>query len=300
MSCLYDELLNHRDSKNDKRIFGLVLQGGGMRGVYSSAALAPMVEYGFTDTFEHVVGSSAGAINGVYFLSGPANIYKIYSDELTNKNFVNLMRRDKKVDIDFLVDAVLKAKYPLDLSGLTKTRTRLHVVLTNARTGRKKVISDHHLFKQIYEEIRATAALPLLYDKKIKIEGNEYIDGGVADLLPIDVAIKLGCTDILVVMTQQLQSFNFDKRHVRLVNHLVRRFARKQSTAVRKILPNNEKVLKNNLRLLQHPSRKIRIYLLEPSDEDILVSIATTDKLKIKALAKLGIADMDKFLHKTL
>ena len=68
MQTLYDLLETHRKNKNDNRVFGLLIQGGGMRAVYSAAAMAPLIQYGFSDTFEHVVGSSAGGINGAYFL----------------------------------------------------------------------------------------------------------------------------------------------------------------------------------------------------------------------------------------
>lgn len=300
MSTLYDELEAHRQNKNDKRIFGLVLQGGGMRAVYSCGAAQSLAAYGFENTFDFIVGNSAGAINGAYLMAGPRNSPIIYTKELTNKKFVNLARINKVVDIDYLVDNVLIPNYPLNVERLLKARTKLYVVLTNAQTGKKEVIANHHEFAEIYEEIRATAALPLLYDRKVKVGNTEYIDGGVSDLLPIDEAIKLGCTDLVVVLTQQLQTFKFTKRHKRLVKHLMRRFAKKQSEAVRKILPTNESVLKMNIRRLTHPTKKIRIYLLEPSDENILVSIGTIDRSKIEALAKLGIADMDAFLHKSL
>lgn len=300
MPCLYEELEAHHKNKKDKRVFGLVLQGGGMRGVYSCAAVEPLATYGFEGAFDHIIGSSGGAINGAYLIGGRPDAYKVYRDDLTNKNFVNLVRRDKKVDIDYLVDEVLQGKSSLSRERLLQAHTKLHIVMTNAQTGKREVISDHHKFLQIYEELRATAALPLLYDKKIKVGNTEYIDGGVSDLVPVDVAIKLGCTDIVVVMTQQISSFHFDKRHTRLVKHLLRRLAKKSSSAVREILPTNEKVLQANLRRLTHPSKKVRIYLLQPSDEQILVSLGTIDKSKIEALARLGISDMDTFLHQPL
>lgn len=301
MSCLYDELKAHQQNRRqDKRVFGLVFQGGGMRGVYSAAAFEPMMAYDLQDAFEHIIGSSAGAMHAAYLMAGVRNSYTIYTDDLTNKNFVNLARRDKKVDIDYLVDEVLHGRHPLNRGRLLRAHSKLHVVLTNAHTGKMEVISDHHRFLEIYEELRASAALPLLYDKKIRVGNKEYIDGGVSDLIPVDVAIKLGCTDIVVAMTQQVSSYRFDKRHTRLVNHLVRRFAKKQSAAVRKILPTNERVLKANLRLLSFPPKKLRIYLLQPSDEQALVSIATADRQKIITLAQLGLRDMDAFLHQPL
>jgi predicted patatin/cPLA2 family phospholipase len=300
MPTLYDELEAHRRNKKDKRVFGLVLQGGGMRGVYSGAAFQPLAAYGFQDSFEHVVGSSAGAINGAYFMGSRPDSYKIYNRELTNKNFVNLRRRDKKIDVDYAIDIALHQKNPVDIDRLLHTHTRLHIIMTNARTGKKVVISDHHKFLEIYQELRASAALPLLYDKKIKIGDTEYVDGSVSDSLPVDVAVQLGCTDIVVIMTQQVSSIRFNRRHTRLVHHLIRRFARQSSVAVRKILPVNEKALQANLKLLSHPPKGVNIYLLQPSNEEVLLSLGTIDKSKVAAFAKLGIQDMDTFLHQLL
>jgi predicted patatin/cPLA2 family phospholipase len=242
MTTLLDELIAHRDNKKDKRVFGLVLQGGGMRAVYSAGAAAPLITYGVVDSFDHVVGSSAGAINGAYMLGSDPETLRTYTDDLTNKNFVNLLRRDKRVDIDYLVDMVLQHKRPLNLANLRAAHAQLHVVMTGAKNGRKVVVSDHHQFGEIYEEFRATAALPLLYDKKVLVAGKYFIDGGVADLLPLDVAIKLGCTDIVVIMTQQLASYDFSKRHARLANRLMRRFATEQAAAVRAKLPTDERL----------------------------------------------------------
>ncbi len=300
MTNLLQILETHKDNPKDKRTFGLVIQGGGMRAAYSCAAMTTLLEYGLTDVFEHVVGASAGAMNGAYYLSADPGAANIYTDEITNKNFVNLLRRDKRVDIDYIIDIVLKHKRPLDLDKLKKSYSKLHIIVTNARNGRKEVLSEHADFVEIYEELRATAALPMLYDKTVQIKDKWYIDGGVADLIPVDVAHKLGCTDIVVVMTQQIANYRFDRRHTRLVKHLIRRYATKQPLSVRRILPTNERVLKVNLRHITHPFKATRVYLLEPSDASTLISLSTIDKPKVEALVKMGIADMDTMLHKEL
>lgn len=305
MPTLLDLLEEHQNNrqkgKRDRRKFGLVLQGGGMRAVYSGGAVATLLSYGVTDAFDHVIGSSAGALHGAYYLAhDQETLRRTYTEDLTNKNFVNLLRRDKKVDIDYLIDMVLKHKRPIDIPRLLRSNSKLHILLTDAYTGRKKVLSDHHKFLQIYEELRATAALPLLYDKRILVSGRYYIDGGVADNLPVDIAVKLKCTDIVLVMTQQIKNYDFSKRHNRLVNHLVKKFAKNQTAGVRKILPSNERLTQMNLRLLTHPTKKFRFYVLEPSNEEFLISLASTDKNKVETLAKLGVTDMDVFLNKEI
>ena len=300
MANLLQILEAHKNNPNDGKTFGLVIQGGGMRASYSCGAMVTLLEYGLTDVFEHVIGSSAGAMNGAYFLSADASAAHIYTDEITNKNFVNLLRRDKRVDIDYIIDLVLKHKRPLNLEKLKRSRSKLHVVVTNARNGRKEVLSDHADFVEIYEELRATAALPLLYGKKIQIKDKYYIDGGVSDLIPLDVAHDLGCTDIVVIMTQQIVNYRFDRRHTRLVNHLIRRYARDEPASIRRILPTNERILKLNLRRLKHPFKSTRIYLIEPSDTTALIALSTIDKPKVEHLVKLGVTDMEVALHKVV
>lgn len=140
----------------------------------------------------------------------------------------------------------------------------------------------------------------MLYDKTVLLDGRYFVDGGVADLLPVDVAIKLGCTDVVVVMTRQVSSYRFDQQHTRLVRKVVQRLAKNQSEAIRKQLPTNEHSLQTNLRLITHPTKLVRIYLLEPSNEEMLFSLATIDKDKVRDLARLGITDMDRFLNEDL
>ncbi len=195
---------------------------------------------------------------------------------------------------------VLRHKHPLDLERVRESKAKLHVVLTDAQTGKKDVISNHRQFEDIYEELRATSALPILYDRKVAVGGHRYVDGGVADNVPVDVAIDLGCTDIIVVMTKQLSAYHFDKSHTKLMKRLVKKFAKNQSPRVRAKLETDERLLQANLRLLRHPGRKTRVYLLQPSDEKYLVSIGSTNKTKIEELCKLGVTDMDALLHKKI
>jgi predicted patatin/cPLA2 family phospholipase len=278
-----------------------VLPGGGMRAVYSAGAVSTLLRYNLGHSFDHIVGVSAGALNGAYFLSDDTEtLTRTYPDDLTNKNFVNLLRREKIVNIDYLVDVVMRHKRPLDIQKLLKSNSKLHVVLTDAKTGRKAILSDHAKFAEIYEELRATAALPLLYDKTVLVGDKYYLDGGVADNLPIDIAVSLGCTDIVVVLTQQISAYHFDKRHQRLVKRLVRHITKNQSAMVRKKLLTDEHILQANLRRITKPTKKIRFYILEPSNEEFLVSLGSTDKPKIERLGTLGVTDMETFLHTQL
>ncbi|HIF10380.1 MAG TPA: hypothetical protein EYQ81_11485 [Sneathiellales bacterium] len=88
---------------------GLVLQGGGMRGAYSIGALSVLQDEELQTAFDVVVGSSAGAVNGAYFLASQCqDSIRAYVEELSNKRFINLFRPRKILEIDFLIDEMLR------------------------------------------------------------------------------------------------------------------------------------------------------------------------------------------------
>lgn len=182
---------------------GLVVQGGGMRGVYSMAALMALEEVGLGNAFDHIIGSSAGAINGSYFAAGQAKMaVGVYIDDLSNRRFVNFLRRHNIVDINYLVDGVLKKHKALDVAQVRNAMSTLHIILTDYMDATAREFTNRDADVDIMELIRATSAMPVLYRTPVTIQGRRYIDGGVANKLPLQRAIDLGCTDIVVVATR--------------------------------------------------------------------------------------------------
>lgn len=166
------------------------------------AALMALEEAGLSDAFDHVIGSSAGAINGAYFLAQQAKLaVTVYLDDISNKRFINFLRLKKTVDIDYLIDEVLKRHKALDVEKVRAARSLLHIILTDYEACQPFTVTNRDIHVDLMEALRATAAMPLLYNRSIQIGGRHYIDGGVSDLLPLHKAIELGCTDILVVLT---------------------------------------------------------------------------------------------------
>jgi predicted patatin/cPLA2 family phospholipase len=153
------------------------------------AALEVLEELGMRDAFSYVIGSSAGAINGAYFLAGQAQeSLSIYYEELAGREFVSLRRFWKIVDIDYLVDDVLKRQHPLNENAMRAAPASLLTVLTDAESAEATTISNRVPGVDIYELFRATAALPGLYNRKVPIGERRFVDGGVADLVPVSVA----------------------------------------------------------------------------------------------------------------
>jgi len=184
---------------------GLVVQGGGMRGVYSMGALAALEEMGFNQCFDHVAGSSAGALNGAYFITGQASYgVETYIHYLSKKSFVNPFRLKKMVDIDYLVDHIGKKARPLHLAKLRAAHTTLHISLTESSHAHTHYVTNRTPDIDIWEAFRATAAIPLLYNKSIKVGGGLYVDGSISTRLPIRRIVEHGCRYIVVILTMPL------------------------------------------------------------------------------------------------
>jgi predicted patatin/cPLA2 family phospholipase len=180
----------------------LVVQGGGMRGTYSIAALAELEAHGLTNRFESIYGTSAGALNAGYFMAGQAaEGVSIYVEWLSNKRFIDLKRIRKIIDIDFLIDEVLTRDVPLNVDRVLASQTRLTIGLTDVSTAATVWATNDGTWP-ILEAFRATAALPIVYGREVVIAGRAYVDGGVCASVPLLKAIDDGHTDILVILTR--------------------------------------------------------------------------------------------------
>lgn len=194
--------MNLKELLESEQEISLVVQGGGMRGIYSVSALAQLDKMGYRDRFKNIFATSSGAINGAYFLSGQAEEgISAYADYLSNKQFINYKRINKIVDVDFLIDDVLSKKVILNQDKLKASQSILNIGLACAESGNLIFKNQHSSFK-LNEIFRAAAALPILYGKEIVIGGRRYVDGGLISTAPFRSAQKSGAKNILVILTR--------------------------------------------------------------------------------------------------
>ena len=298
MTSIAEFLLENRQLEGDRhRKVALVVQGGGMRGVYSMGCLAELESRGLSDAFDVVVGASAGAINGAYFLAGQANeAVRIYVDLLSSRRFVNPLRIWKIVNIDYYVDVVLKDLAPLNVPAIFASPTRLDVVLTDAETAEAVIVSNRDTTYDFKEVLRATAALPSLYNRRVLVGDRLYVDGGVADSIPLVYAADSGSSEILAVTTR---APGFRRREAsRAFQLLARIMARHQSAAVRRKLGAEDLTFNRAMDLLEgvEERRGIKAWCVRPSSSDRLVGRTTSDKSRLRDCADMGREDMCRAL----
>jgi predicted patatin/cPLA2 family phospholipase len=268
-----------------------------MRAIYSMAALAVLEDLDLRNAFSMVLGSSAGVLNSAYFLAGQAReSISIYTDGLSNRRFFTPWRLWKMIDVDRMVNVTLKRHHPIDEEALL-TAPPLHAVLTDAETAAARVFCQHDRDLDIYEIFRATVAIPLLYNRKIALGENRYVDGGIADLLPLSAARELGATEAVVLVTRMVG------HRKNASNPMFRAFTQafpvRQSSAVRMRMYEANPTYNRTMEELEseHELDPRVTWTLWPTDLGQLVTRTTTDRGRLLMSAARAEADTIAFLR---
>ena len=187
----------------DGRKVGLIVEGGAMRGVISCASLMALEELGLTEVFDEVYGASAGAVNAAYFLAGQAAYATtIYYQKINNTRFIRRFWHRKIVNIDDLFDCIIKSERPLQVEKVMASPSQFFVTIADALTGEAFLAHAQSSQTPLLTLLKASAAMPLLYNSLVTVDGRECFDGGLINPLPILEAIESGCTDLLVLLTR--------------------------------------------------------------------------------------------------
>lgn len=182
---------------------GLVVEGGGMRGIYSGSCLVALEQLGLTDVFDKVFGESAGAINSSYFLAGQGAFgIRIYLEDLTSLKFANPLRIGTMLDVGYAIDVVVKSAKPLNVERVLTSPSDLYVALTDAATGESRLVNAKQENIPLLDLLKATGAIVPLYNRAVYIDGHPYVDGGISNPIPVRSAVAAGCTHILVILTR--------------------------------------------------------------------------------------------------
>jgi len=299
LKILNKKRLGH--SGNDK--IGLVVQGGGMRAVYSMGALAALEEMGFGQSFDHIAGSSAGALNGAYFITGQAGYgVETYINYLSHRNFVNPFRFKKMMDIDYLVDHIGKKVRPLDINKLASSKTILHISLTEFSNGKTRFVTNRTPGIDLWEAFRATAAMPILYNKPVKVGDRLYVDGSLRARLPVKRVVDHECRYIVIILTMP-HSHRINTRNA-LIQSLSWPVTRHYSDGLRHALLGEDTDYNNLMSDLSRKNPQIsgysnRVVVIKPQKPAERFSVITRDPKQLLQCALNARADTWNAFGKT-
>ena len=181
---------------------GLVLEGGGVRGIYTAGVLDVFMEEGLT--FDGVIGMSAGAIHACSYLSGQkGRSIRYYRKYVSDPRFMSLRSWLKTGDVvgaDFCYHELPDKLDVYDHEGFLRNPTPYWVVCTDVETGKAEYVRLTDMRGQI-EYLRASASLPY-FSRVVEMDGRKFLDGGCADSIPVEAFRRMGYGRNVVVLTR--------------------------------------------------------------------------------------------------
>ena len=187
----------------------LILEGGGLRGVFTCGVLDNFMEKRIR--FPFTIGVSAGACNGLSYMSGQKKRAKYSNIDLLEKyDYVGLrylFTQRNIMDFKLLFDKFPTEIIPYDYEAYAKSEGRYVMVTTNCITGEANYFEEKYSQKRIMEIVRASSSLPFVCPITT-VDGVPMLDGGIADSVPVVFARNQGYTNNFVILTRNKGSGN--------------------------------------------------------------------------------------------
>ena len=182
---------------------GLVLEGGGMRGVFTSGVLDNFMDRGIR--FPYTIGVSAGACNGISYMSGQRGRAKYCNiDILKEYKYIGLRHLITKgciMDFKLLFQSIPQKIYPYDYDAFARSNEIFEMVTTDCKSGQPRYFAEKHNPERIIEIVKASSSLPFVTPIAY-VDGEPMMDGGVSDSVPLLRARSQGYTNNVVVLTR--------------------------------------------------------------------------------------------------
>ena len=180
----------------------LILEGGTFRSIFSAGVMDALLDNDII--FPYCIGVSAGITNGVSYISKQKGrnleVLTKYRNDKRYLGYGNFFKCKSLFGLDFVFDEIPNKLVPFDMDTYKKYPGKILVGVTNAKTGKTEYLDGKDLDDKA-TLLRATCALPIFFPV-IKINNNEYYDGGLCDPIPIRKAIADGNEKHLIVLTQ--------------------------------------------------------------------------------------------------
>ncbi|MFD0697000.1 patatin family protein [Paenibacillus sp. GCM10027628] len=265
---------------------GLVLEGGGMRGVYTAGVLEYFMEQDWY--FPYVVGVSAGACNAVSYISKqPGRNKKVtigYIGDSRYLSYRNLVRYKSIFGMDFIFRELPDVLVPFDYDAFYESPQKFAIGTTDAHTGEPVYYTKHQLMERTMPIVQASSSLPFV-STPIHYEGRTLFDGGLVDPIPVQKSVADGNKKHVIVLTKEQ---GYRKRPFKQ-KWLAKSFYPQYNGLVN-VLVNRSEIYNNTLETIERMEQNGSAIVIRPSAR-VVVGRMEKDPLKLEALHELGYED---------
>ena len=264
---------------------GLVLEGGGMKGIYTAGVLDFFLDKEIE--FSSCYGVSAGACHLCSYLSKQKKrAYRVGVNYLDNKKYCgpySLLTSGDLFGADMCYDLIPNYLDPYDYDTFNKYEGKAFAVATDIRTGKAEYFPLKDMHKDLVA-VRASSSMPLV-SRNVKIDGGLYLDGGIADSIPIRKSMADGNQKNVVVLTKET---GFRRQPASYLTLIKARYA--AYPRVYELMKERHINYNATLDDLENQQRNGKAFVIRPKKAG-KVGRVEKDKEKLKALSEEGYAD---------
>lgn len=225
-----------------ERNTGLVLEGGGMRGVFTSGVLDAFMKHGVY--FRHVVAVSAGACNGMSYISRQPRRARLSNiDFLTQYGYIgwrHLLRQGCIFDQELLYDKFPNEYIPFDFDSFFQRSATFEMVTTNCLTGQAEYLTESKDRQRSLDIVRASSSLPYV-SKIVMVDGIPMLDGGIVDSIPVMRAIETGHPQNVVILTRN-KGYRSKERDRKIPPFVYKKYPRLRVALSRRVAAYNKQL----------------------------------------------------------
>ena len=203
---------------------GLVLEGGGMRGVFTCGVLDYLMDRDIR--FPYTIGVSAGACNGLSYMSRQRGRAKYSNIDLLEKyHYIGLRHLLKKrniMDFDLLFTEFPEHILPYDYDAYFSSPERFVMVTTNCLTGEANYFEEKSDKNRVIDIVRASSSLPFVCPIAY-VDSVPMLDGGIVDSIPLQRAITDGYLNNVVVLTRN-RGYRKENKDIKIPSFVYRKY----------------------------------------------------------------------------
>lgn len=268
---------------------GLVLEGGGMRGVYTAGVLEYFLEKQLF--FPYIIGVSAGACNGASYVSRQSGRNRqVTIDYVKHRDYIsyrNLFLKKELFGMDFIFNKIPTELVPFDFETFNSAAEKFLVGTTDCITGEPVYFEKNDVTQDILKIIRASSTLPFMATA-IEHQGKILMDGGIADPIPIKKAQVDGVQKNVLILTKpkgyrkKKSSFSWLPQYIY-----------KEFKGLNKALETRYKLYNETLDYIEELESKNKVYVIRPS-RNLKVGRVERNPEKLTQLYEVGYEDAKK------
>ncbi|MES4920458.1 patatin family protein [Hoylesella timonensis] len=268
---------------------GLVLEGGGMRGVFTSGVLDAFMKHDLY--FQYVVAVSAGACNGMSYISRQPRRARFSNIDLLSKydyiGLRHLVTQGCIFDQKLLYDKFPNEYVPFDFDTYFSSPSTFEMVTTNCLTGLPAYLTEQQNKQRALDIVRASSSLPFV-SKIVEVDHIPMLDGGITDSIPVIRSMETGHHKNVVILTRN-KGYRSSERDRKIPHFIYKKYPRLRVALSRRVAAYNEQ-----LELVDKLEATGQIVCIRPQDP-VEVGRMEKDTTKLERLYQEGYMLGDDF-----